>query len=108
MKCENIADSDLEVKLVDEYGFRAYLEAYVTPQGARLSSRAIGARISRAARVERELGIGLDAMTDVADVYAIRTRLFGIYDRSIADDLYNAVTHYYRFSSGGEVPRINE
>jgi len=90
---------------MDEAGFRRFLEGEILPNGDRYTRPSINARLSRARRVERVLGVNLDEVVN-SEERTINARNFLYQQLNRADDYYNALTRYFKFRNGYEIPPI--
>jgi hypothetical protein len=67
----------------------------------KLTIGAINSRVSRAVRIERELGVSLDEATESKEnLRDLKRQLRDSYTRNVAAALYNTATRYYKFRHG--------
>lgn len=86
--------------------FKMFLEneMKLTYKGKKkLTTGAINSRLSRAARIERELEISLDEATKNKEkLKELKRLLKDNYTKNVSAALYNAATRYFKFKHGIE------
>ncbi len=86
--------------------FKEFLEKEmkITFKGKeKLTEGAINSRLSRAARIERELKISLDDATKSKETLKeLKKVIKDKYSKNVSSALYNTATRYYKFKHGVE------
>lgn len=66
-----------------------------------LTNNAINARVSRATRIEKELNVSLDDVSQCIDnLKDLKRTLKTSYPDNVSSSLYNTATRYYKFING--------